>query len=90
MGEIAGDEVVQLYVDDMVSSVITPFKELKGFERITLQPGETKTVEFALDFDSFRLLNKDYEWVVENGDFDIMIGASSEDIRLSQVITIKQ
>ena len=90
VGEVAGDEVVQLYVDDMVSSVITPFKELKGFERITLQPGETKTVEFALDFDSFRLLNKDYEWVVENGDFDIMIGASSEDIRLSQVITIKQ
>ena len=90
VGEVAGDEVVQLYVDDIVSSVITPFKELKGFERITLQPGETKTVEFALDFDSFRLLNKDYEWVVENGDFDIMIGASSEDIRLSQVITIKQ
>ena len=90
VGEVAGDEVVQLYVDDMVSSVITPFKELKGFERITLQPGETKTVEFTLDFDSFRLLNKDYEWVVENGDFDIMIGASSEDIRLSQVITIKQ
>ena len=89
-GDVKGDEVVQLYIDDIVSSVITPLKELKGFERITLQPNETKTVEFTLDFDSFKLLNKDYEWVVENGDFDIMVGASSEDIRLSQVITIKQ
>ncbi len=89
IGKVKGDEVVQLYVDDMVSSVITPLKELKGFERISLEPDETKTVEFTLDFDSFKLLNKNYEWVVEKGGFNIMVGASSEDIRLSEVISIK-
>lgn len=88
IGAVAGDEVVQLYVDDMVSSVITPLKELKGFERISLEPGETKTVEFDLGFDSFKLLDRKYEWVVEPGDFNIMVGASSEDIRLSEIIKI--
>ncbi len=90
IGCVDGDEVVQLYIDDVVSSVITPLKELKGFERITLKAGECKTVEFSLDFDSFKLLNKNYEWVVENGEFNIMVGASSEDIRLSQIINITQ
>lgn len=88
IGEVKGDEVVQLYIDDMVSSVITPLKELKGFERISLLPGETKTVEFNLDFNSFKLLNRNYEWVVEEGDFNIMVGASSEDIRLWEIIKI--
>ncbi len=88
IGEVEGDEVVQLYIDDMVSSVITPLKELKGFERISLLPGETKTVEFNLDFNSFKLLNRNYEWVVEEGDFNIMVGASSEDIRLSEIIKL--
>ncbi len=89
IGNRAGDEVVQLYVDDMVSSVITPLKELKGFERITLDAGEEKQVEFALGFDSFKLLDKKFDWVVEKGDFNIMIGASSEDIRLSEIVTIE-
>lgn len=87
-GSVKGDEVVQLYVNDIVSSVITPLKELKGFERITLEAGESKIVEFNLDFDSFKLLNKNYEWVVEKGEFDIMLGSSSEDIRLSQTVEI--
>ncbi len=87
-GSVKGDEVVQLYVNDMVSSVITPLKELKGFERITLDAGESKTVEFKLTFDSFKLLNKNFEWVVENGEFNIMVGASSEDIKLSEIIKI--
>lgn len=87
-GDVDGDEVVQLYINDVVSSVITPLKLLKGFERISLKAGETKTVSFKLDFDSFRLLNKDFEWVVEDGDFEIMIGASSKDIRLFETINI--
>ncbi len=87
-GSVKGDEVVQLYVNDMVSSIITPLKELKGFERITLEAGESKQVVFKLNFDSFKLLNKNYEWIVEKGDFKIMIGASSEDIRLSQIVNI--
>lgn len=89
IGKADGDEVVQLYVNDVVSSVITPLKLLKGFERISLKSGEKKTVKFALDFDSFKLLDKKYEWVVEDGDFEIMVGASSEDIRLKDTITIE-
>lgn len=88
IGKIKGDEVVQLYVNDKVSSVITPLKELKGFERISLEAGEERTVEFNLDFDSFKLLNKDFQWVVENGEFEILVGASSEDIRLKETIRI--
>ncbi len=87
-GSVKGDEVVQLYVNDLVSSVITPLKELKGFERITLEAGQSETVEFKLTFDSFKLLNKNFEWVVENGEFNIMVGASSEDIKLSEIIKI--
>lgn len=90
IGDVKGDEVVQLYVNDKVSSVITPLKELKGFERISLDVGEEKIVSFNLDFDSFKLLNKKLEWVVENGEFEILIGASSEDIRLSQTIRIER
>ena len=85
---MCGDEVVQLYINDKVSSVITPLKELKGFHRITLDVNETKTVCFTLDFDSFKLLNKNFEWVVENGEFEILVGASSEDIKLSENIII--
>lgn len=87
-GTVDGNEVVQLYINDVVSSVITPLKLLKGFERISLKAGETKTVSFNLDFDSFRLLNKDLEWVVEDGEFEIMIGSSSKDIRLCETIKI--
>ncbi len=87
-GDFNGDEVVQLYVNDVVSSIITPLKELKGFQRVSLDVGESKQIEFRLTYDSFKLLNKNFEWVVENGDFEIMVGASSEDIRLSQIVTI--
>ncbi len=90
IGKVDGDEVVQLYVNDVVSSIVTPLKLLQGFERISLKSGETKTVTFNLDFDSFKLLNKDYEWVVENGKFEIMVGASSDDIRLNETIEIMQ
>ena len=90
IGEVMGDEVVQLYVNDKVSSIITPLKELKGFERITLEAGEEKTVEFTLGFDSFKLLNRDFAWVVENGEFEILVGASSNDIRLSETIKIER
>ena len=88
IGKVKGDEVVELYVNDKVSSIITPLKELKGFERITLDANEVKTVEFTLGFDSFKLLNKNFEWVVENGEFEILVGASSDDIRLKETIEI--
>ena len=88
VGDIDGDEVVQLYVNDVVSSVVTPLKLLQGFERISLKAGEEKQVEFRLGFNSFRLLDKDYEWVVEDGDFEIMVGAASNDIRLKETVSI--
>lgn len=88
-GERDGDEVVQLYINDVESSIVTPDKLLRKFERISLKAGESKRIEFMLDWDDFKLLGLDWKWKVESGNFDIMIGASSEDIRLNQIITIK-
>lgn len=88
-GKRAGDEVVQLYVRDILSSVTTYEKNLAGFERIHLQPGETKEVVFTLDRKQLELLDKHMEWVVEPGDFNIMVGASSEDIHLSGKLTVE-
>lgn len=88
-GKCRGDEVVQLYVRDEISTVTTYEKLLKGFERITLEPGETKTVSFLLPAEELSLLNKDNHWVVEPGFFKIMVGASSEDIRLTQDLEIR-
>ena len=80
-GSRAGDEVVQLYTRDVVSSVTTYEKNLAGFERVHLQPGETKQVTFHLDRKQLELLNADMKWVVEPGEFVVMAAASSEDIR---------
>ena len=87
-GKYAGDEVVQLYVRDVVSSVITYEKNLAGFERIHLEPGETKTVIFPIDRKALELLNADMHWVVEPGDFKLMVGASSTDIRLNGTLSV--
>ncbi len=75
-----GDEVVQLYIRDEVSSVTRPVEELRGFQRITLDPGETKTVNFKLGFAGLSFLNRDMHRVVEPGNFKIMIGSNSVDI----------
>lgn len=82
IGERAGDEVVQLYTRDVLSSVTTYEKNLRGFERIHLQPNEEKELTFILKPEDLMLYNVDEEWVVEPGEFKVMIGASSEDIRL--------
>lgn len=89
-GKRAGDEVVQLYTRDIISSVTTYEKNLAGFERIHLRPGETQTVTFTLDRKHFELLNADMKWVVEPGEFSIMAGASSEDIRLSGMLQVEE
>lgn len=88
VGQRDGDEVVQLYINDIDSSVVTPEKLLRKFCRISLSAGESKQVTFTLSFDDFKLLGTDWKWKVESGDFKIMVGASSEDIRLSQVTEI--
>jgi beta-glucosidase len=76
-GSRAGDEVVQLYIRDRVSSVTRPVKELKGFERVTLQPGETQTVCFDIGPERLAFWNIDMKFVVEPGEFDILVGANS-------------
>ncbi|MFQ6115124.1 MAG: glycoside hydrolase family 3 N-terminal domain-containing protein [bacterium] len=88
VGHRKGEEVVQLYVNDVVSSVTTFVKALRGFERITLAPGEKKTVTFTLTPDDLSLLNLSMEWVVEPGMFEVMVGSSSEDIRLQDNLEI--
>ena len=87
-GKRAGDEVVQLYVRDILSSVTTYEKKLVGFDRIHLNPGETKELSFTIEPHDLQLLNCDNHWVVEPGDFKVMIGASSEDIRLNDRFTV--
>lgn len=83
-GKRAGMEVVQLYVADKESSVPRPVKELKGFEKVSLRPGETKRVTFTLDKRAFAYFETAIDdWFVEYGEFEIMIGASSQDIRLT-------
>ena len=88
-GARKGDEVVQLYVNDLVSSITTYEKVLRGFDRITLEPGESKVVSFMLTPKDLSLLDRDFNRVVEPGDFDIMIGASSTDIRLSRTLSVQ-
>ena len=77
-GEVAGEEIVQLYVHDQVGSVTRPVKALKGFRRIVLEPGETRTVEFALTPRELALLDAEMQWRVEPGLFDVLVGGSSE------------
>lgn len=79
-GKRAGDEVVQLYIRDQVASVTRPVKELKGFQRVTLQPGETKQVEFMLGSEQLGFWNRQMRFVVEPGEFRVLVGANSEDV----------
>ena len=81
-GGRAGDEIVQLYLSPRVTSVVYYDKVLRGFERVPLQPGEKKRVRFTVGHDDMMLLDRDMRWTVEPGRFDVLVGASSEDIRL--------
>ncbi|WP_090649832.1 glycoside hydrolase family 3 N-terminal domain-containing protein [Mucilaginibacter sp. OK283] len=88
-GARAGDDVVQLYLKDEVSSVTTYEYDLRGFERVNLKPGEKKTVRFTLHPDDLALLDKNMNWTVEPGKFMVMIGSSSEDIKLKKEFDVK-
>jgi beta-glucosidase len=87
-GAVPGDEVVQLYVRDPVASVARPVKELRGFKRVTLSPGEAKRVSFRLNPRQLALYGLDRQWRVEPGRIDVMVGASSADIRVSGAFEI--
>jgi beta-glucosidase len=82
MGQVAGQEVVQVYVHDRQSGLVRPPKELKGFAKVELQPGETKRVTIPLDFRAFAFYHPGHgQWITEDGEFDILVGASAADIR---------
>ncbi len=88
-GPLAGDEVIQLYIHDEIASLARPVTELKGFERIHLKPGEVREASFTITPETLSMLDKDLEPVVEPGDFRIMIGSSSKDIRLRGILTVR-
>ncbi|WP_343588358.1 glycoside hydrolase family 3 N-terminal domain-containing protein [Flavobacterium sp.] len=81
-GKVAGEEVVQLYLKDKFGSVVRPVLELKDFQKLKLNAGESKTIEFTIDKEKLSFYNNKLEWVAEPGDFEVMIGASSADIKL--------
>jgi beta-glucosidase len=78
-GKMKADEIIQLYLHEKISSVTRPVKELKNFTRITLKPGETKTVSFKIDPSKLKFWNVDMKFAAEPGDYEVMIGRSSED-----------
>ncbi|HVQ38761.1 MAG TPA: fibronectin type III-like domain-contianing protein, partial [Pyrinomonadaceae bacterium] len=89
-GMRAGDEVVQLYIHDVVSSVTTYEKVLRGFERVHLDPGEMKSVTFTLTPDDLALWDRNMHFIVEPGLFKVMVGASSDDIRVTGEFEVVQ
>jgi len=88
-GKIAGKEVVQVYINDMISTVTTPVKALKGFKKVNIAPEETVTVDFTIPCCELGLWDKDMNYVVEPGDFEIMIGSSADNILLRDTIHLK-
>ncbi|GAA3952300.1 glycoside hydrolase family 3 N-terminal domain-containing protein [Hymenobacter algoricola] len=88
-GPVAGDEVVQLYLRDKLSSVVTYDSQLRGFERVPLRPGEKKTVRFTLRPDDLALLDSNMNFVVEPGQFEVLMGSSSTDIRVKDTFESK-
>jgi len=90
VGKVVGEEVAQLYIRDQVSSVTRPVKELKGFRRILLEPGQTKAIEFAVGPEELAFWNKDMQRVVEPGLFDIMVGGNSVDLTKTVLEVIRR
>ena len=86
-GNCAADEVVQLYIRDVVGTISRPVKELKGFKRIHLNAGESQTISFTITPDLLRFYDYQLDYVIEPGDFDIMIGPNSRDVK-KKTITV--
>ena len=87
-GKVAGEEVVQLYLRDKVAQPVRPVKELKDFKKIMLQPGESKVLQFVIDKEKLSFYNEKLQWITQPGQFDLMIGSSSSDIRLKDVFEL--
>lgn len=90
VGDREGDDVVQLYIHDVVASLSRPVKELKGFKRIRLEPGDKRTIKFTLNPDDLAFPHSDMKRVVEPGVFEVLVGSSSEDIRLKETLQVNK
>lgn len=88
-GKYAGEEVVQLYIQDVVSSVVRPVKELKDFQKVALKAGGSKTIRFTIGKEKLSFFNQALQWVAEPGNFKIMAGASSDDIKFETTLELK-
>jgi beta-glucosidase len=88
-GARAGSETVQLYLRDKVATLVRPVQELKDFQKITLQPGESRTVHFVIDRDKLSFYDAQLRWVAEPGEFEIQIGSASDEIRLREQFTLQ-
>jgi beta-glucosidase len=89
-GKFAGKEIVQVYVHDQRSGLVRPEKELKGFAKVDLQLGETKSVSIQLDFRAFAYYHPEYkQWITEDGDFDLLVAVSAADIRQTLTVTLE-
>ncbi|RZK36851.1 MAG: glycosyl hydrolase, partial [Hymenobacter sp.] len=88
-GKVAGEEVAQLYVRDLVASVARPLKELKDFQKVSLKPGESRTITFTINKDKLAFYNNKLEWAAEPGDFNLLVGSASDDIRLESKLTLQ-
>jgi beta-glucosidase len=89
-GKYDGEEIVQLYLRDLVGSIARPVKELKDFKKIALQTGQSKTIRFTIDKEKLSFFNQELKWLAEPGEFELMIGASSRDIRLNDSFELVQ
>ena len=88
-GKYDGIETVQLYIRDLVSSVVRPVKELKGFQRVFLKPGESKALTFTLTVDDLKFYNEDLKYIYEPGDFKLFIGTNSEEVKEASFTLVK-
>lgn len=89
-GKLAGAEVAQLYLRDPVASIVRPLKELKGFQRVVLKPGEAQTLSFTIDRETLGFYGRELKWGAEPGKFELMVGSASDDIRLKQTIELAE
>jgi beta-glucosidase len=89
-GPVAGAEVVQLYLRDPVASTVRPLKELKGFQRVVLKPGQEQVVRFIVDRETLAFYNRRLEWGAEAGKFELMVGSASDDVRLRETIALTE
>jgi beta-glucosidase len=87
-GAREGEEVVQLYLRDMVASVVRPLKELKGFQKVKLKPGERRRIQFTIDRETLSFFNRQLQWGAEPGEFKLMVGSASDDIRLEGALRL--